>query len=104
VSKAGGRSLITYFLLNEESAALIREGKSRIAFVPMTDTLHVRDRDVPEDATAFPEAWVRAAYERVGLEIREPVRYGSWSGRRESLSFQDIVVAEKRRASAPEGT
>jgi hypothetical protein len=33
------------------------------------------------------------------MEVVEPVRYGSWPGRDEHLSRQDVVVA-RRRADA----
>src|ERR1700758_3353234 len=62
VLKPGGRSLITFFLLNEESLALIKEGKGHFNFeheMPGYRTTHV---DHPEAAIAYPEAFVRDLY------------------------------------------
>jgi hypothetical protein len=32
---------------------------------------------------------------RHGLSLKRPVAYGNWSGLREGLSFQDLLVVEK---------
>lgn len=98
VLKQGGRSLITFFLLNEESLALIKEGKASFNFeheMPGYRTTHV---DHPEAAIAYPEAFVRWLYGECGPELREPLRYGTWCGRTNGMSGQDVVVAVKPRA------
>ena len=89
VLKPGGRALVTFFLLNDESRALIREGKAALAFLDPDDHVSVLDADLPEEAVAYDEGWVR---ER--LTVGE-VRYGSWCGRDEFSSFQDIVLATR---------
>jgi SAM-dependent methyltransferase len=97
VLKPGGRSLITFFLLNEESAALSEEGKASFNFeheMPGYRTTHV---DHPEAATAYPEAFVRDLYRECGLELREPLPYGRWCGRSTGMSGQDVVIAVKPR-------
>jgi ubiquinone/menaquinone biosynthesis C-methylase UbiE len=94
--KGGGRCLITFFLLNQESLELMESGASTIVFKHVLDGCRVKERGTPEAAVAYPESTIRALYERYGLEIEEPIRYGAWSGRRESLGYQDIVVASKR--------
>ncbi len=87
VAKPGGRALVTFFLLNEESRRLLREGRSALAFLDPDDHVSVVDADLPEEAVAYDEAWVR---ERLpGADVR----YGSWCGREDATSFQDIVVA-----------
>jgi len=37
---------------------------------------------------------VRAMFAEAGLAIREPIRFGRWTGRPAGLSFQDIVLAD----------
>jgi SAM-dependent methyltransferase len=99
VLKPGGRSLITFFLLNEESLALIKGGKASFNFeheMPGYRTTHV---DHPEAAIAYPEAFVRDLYGECGLEIREPLRYGTWCGRTNGMSGQDVVIAVKAASS-----
>jgi SAM-dependent methyltransferase len=95
VLRPGGRCLVTFFLLNDESTALIDAGKGTYNFEhrgPGYRTINARR---PEEAIAYPEAFVRGLYEKNGLRIGEPLRYGSWCGRGDYLSFQDIVIAFK---------
>ncbi|OBK34787.1 hypothetical protein A5658_10995 [Mycobacterium sp. 1245111.1] len=98
VLKPGGRSLITFFLLNEESSALSEEGKGSITFEHEMHGARVADVENPEAAIAYPEAVVRALYEECGLEVREPLHYGTWCGRTNGMSGQDVVIAVKPRA------
>ena len=35
----------------------------------------------PEAAIAYPEAFVRDLHGKCGLELREPLRLGTWCGR-----------------------
>ncbi|CCK59571.1 Putative methyltransferase [Mycobacterium canettii CIPT 140070010] len=95
VLKPGGRCLCTYFLLNDESLALIAAGKSVHNFQhegPGYRTIHKKR---PEEAIGLPESFVRDVYGKFGLDVQEPLHYGSWSGREQHLSFQDIVIATK---------
>ena len=93
VLRPGGTSLITYFLLNPESRVLMPAGKD---FKYEGQGFWTTHPERPEEATAYDEAFVRALYPRVGLEIVEPVRYGSWCARTEFKSYQDIVIATRR--------
>lgn len=93
VLKVNGRCLITFFLLNTESRSLIDSGESKLDFrYEIDDTLTVDER-TPEAAIAYDDAWIRTTYRKFGLRILEPIRFGSWCGRRHYLSYQDIVVA-----------
>jgi SAM-dependent methyltransferase len=95
VLKPGGRCLATYFLLNEESTALIRQEQSSQKFVHRIGECLTTTLRNPEEALAHPETNVRQLLQSRGLTIDEPVHYGAWSGRKDFLSYQDIVVATK---------
>ena len=95
VLKTGGRCLITYFLLNDTSLELIKEEKSRFSFEYAFGNYRIQNKESPEIAIAFDETYIRSLYNKYDLTIREPIRYGSWSGRTEYLSFQDMVIATK---------
>ena len=95
VMKPNARCLITCFLLNDDSRATIEAGRSELNF-----PYRVRDTDVmnlknPEAAVAYPEEYFRDLFTSRGLNIDEPVRMGSWSGRDKFLSYQDIVLASR---------
>jgi SAM-dependent methyltransferase len=99
VLKQGGRCFITYFLLNKESLELIDTGASTIDFKYKVEgyeaECRIMDIDIPESAVAYSVEYIEALYKKHGLEIVSPVRYGSWCGRKEFLSFQDMVLAGK---------
>lgn len=97
VLKDGGRCLITFFLLAEESLKAIESKASSIDFQYYRDGCRIKDRDIPEAAVAYDEEYIKGLFKTNHLDIIEPVHYGSWSGRKEFLSFQDIIVASKRR-------
>lgn len=95
VMKKGARCLITYFVLNEESLKLIEEGKCTQHFVYDFNGYKTIDPDVPEDAVAFDEKYIRDLYSKYGLEIKEPIHFGSWCERQNPKSYQDIIIATK---------
>ena len=94
VLKPGGRLLATFFLLNEESRGRMASGASGLAFLDPDEHVAVLDAELPEEAVAYDEAWVGERFRAHGLEVKE-VRFGSWPGREEFTSFQDIVVGHK---------
>lgn len=98
VLKNGGRCIISYFLLNEISIEQIKAGNvaPRRRFVHNFGKYRVQSRQMPEAAVAHDECAVRKLYQKYGLNIVEPVRYGSWAGREGSLNQgQDIILATK---------
>ncbi|MCL6082670.1 hypothetical protein M5098_11200, partial [Neisseria meningitidis] len=67
-------------MLNDESLALIAEGKSAHNFQhegPGYLTIHKKR---PEEAIGLPETFVRDVCGKFGLAVHEPLHYGSWSG------------------------
>lgn len=95
VMKPEARCLITFFLLTSESSGLIAQGKSNLDFAYRSQGYLTIDKEAPERAVAYDEEYVRTLFEKCGLKIRGPVKYGYWCGRTEFLSYQDIVVAQK---------
>ena len=55
------------------------------------------DEDVPEEAVAYDTGWVRERLTDHGLTVRS-IAPGTWTGRDDGRSFQDIVVAERAPA------
>jgi SAM-dependent methyltransferase len=95
--RKGGRLLATFFLLNDETEALIRAGKSTLSFKYELDGCRVETVSIPEAVVAYEEKAVDCLLEGAGLDaVGGSPHYGRWSGRERFLSFQDIVVASKR--------
>jgi SAM-dependent methyltransferase len=96
-----GRLFSTWFLLNPAQAALAGEGRNLIDFRFAGSGYRTRDASVPESAVAVEETLVRAMHAEAGLAIREPIRFGGWTGRGDGLSLQDIVLADPIPAGPP---
>jgi ubiquinone/menaquinone biosynthesis C-methylase UbiE len=96
VLKVGGRCLITFFLLNDESNFCISLKMGTQSFVHDAGGCYTTTVENPEAAIAFSESTIRESFARRRLSINEPIRYGSWCGRDNYLSYQDIVIAKKR--------
>jgi SAM-dependent methyltransferase len=98
VMKGGGRAMITFFLLNQESLKLIESGMSNIDFRYDFGVYRTKEKGIPEAAVAYREDYVRNLYSENGLEIVEPIHYGRWCGRKDFLRYQDIVMTRKPTA------
>lgn len=97
VMKAKGRCLITFFLMNAESIALIKNNKSTQNLIYKIDNhSFTKDSNIPESAIGFNEDYIQELFDKNGLNIIHPIHYGSWCGRNNFISYQDIVVAEKK--------
>lgn len=93
VLRVGGKCLITFFLLNGESRELIRAGRSALKFRHEFKGCLVAEPDNPESVISYDEEFVRKMFSTNGLEIIDPIHYGSWCRRPTFLSFQDILIA-----------
>ncbi len=62
VMKAGGRTIITFFLLNQESLKLIESGMSTIDFRYDFGVYRTKEKSTPEAAIAYQEDFVRNLY------------------------------------------
>ncbi len=94
VLKPGGRCLITFFLLNEQALAAINAGKSNPDFRYEGPGYRTFSKEAPEYGIAYDEEYVRSLYAGYGLQIKEPVRRGRWTGI-EAEGNQDAVLAIK---------
>ena len=99
VLKSDGRCLISFFLLNRESLQLIDAGLSTLDLRHDFGPAKAISREMPEDAIGFDEGYVTDLYARCKMQIRQPIHYGSWCGRKTFLSYQDLVLATRNPAS-----
>ena len=97
VLRTGGRAVITYFLLNDESEHFIARGLDEIKMhVPYQGDAGCRllDAEVPEQAVAHDEKRIRRFYADVGLSPCE-LTLGNWCGRPALIGLQDLIIAIK---------
>lgn len=95
-----GRCLITYFILNANSQSAIDENKARLTFRHRVHaSAYVQYSHEPGKAVAYDETFLREQYRKVGLQVKEPIYFGAWSGACVSPAprhSQDIIVAFKK--------
>jgi hypothetical protein len=82
--------------LNDEQRALAAEAKNAFAFNYGDDPWRYVYEHSPESASAYDENYVLELLSKHGLELSEPIRYGAWSGRKDGLSFQDLLQIQPR--------
>jgi len=93
---ADGRALITFFLLNDVQQALASQGQNDIDFRCGSGSYRTRNEAIPESAVAYDEAFLHQLLERCRLELCGPVRHGTWSGREDGTSYQDILLVGRQ--------
>lgn len=89
----GGQVFATFFLLNDTSRAMIEAGQAGLPFLDPSGRIAIVDETRPEEAVAYDDEWVFETLRGEGLELAA-IHPGSWSGREEYVSFQDIVIAD----------
>jgi SAM-dependent methyltransferase len=94
VLKPGGRLFATFFVLDADSRRRIAVGEAGFPFLDAEAHVAVVSEDLPEEAVAYDREWIAARLAEHGLTTLD-VRPGTWSGREDGLSFQDIVVASR---------
>jgi hypothetical protein len=88
--KSDGRCLATFFLLNDEQAALANDLRFKYG---EGEWRYVHEHS-PESAVAYDETFVMQLLEKCGLEVEKRI-YGTWSGREDGLSYQDILFIHR---------
>lgn len=94
----GGRLAATFFLLDDGSRARIASGEAGLPFLDADGHVAVVSDDLPEEAVAYDAGWLRERAAAHGLAT-ETVRPGTWSGRDDGMSFQDLVVCVRSTSS-----
>jgi ubiquinone/menaquinone biosynthesis C-methylase UbiE len=95
VLRKGRRCLITYFLLNAQSLSLIDAKLSTLNFNYVFGNYCTISKTTPESAVAYAEEYIHNLSEKYGLNIINPILYGSWCGIKGDNTYQDIIIAEK---------
>ena len=92
VLRSGGRCLLSFFLLNDESRQALANGTSSLPFVPAGEGWASTSPERPEEAVALDERLAETFIANAGLKVAAR-HLGSWPGRSNALSYQDLIVA-----------
>ena len=94
--KPNGRCLASFFLLNDEQRALAAQRKNTLQFNYGNDHWRYVYEHSPESASAYDQSYILELLHKHNLELSKPIHYGTWSGRTNGLSFQDLLQIQPR--------
>lgn len=100
VLKEGGKTLFTFFLLNNESEQLIGNKNKELMNLNLKFKYDFGEyfsisKEYPEVAVSYDEHKIISLLKSNGFS-KIKIFYGSWPGRRDFLSYQDIITAAKK--------
>ena len=93
-TKKKGQAFITVFLIDEETKELQSLGKSFLQFIFPLENCYTINEQIPESNIAFDWEFFKNAFQRHSFTLEAKLN-GSWSGRKDFVSFQDIIILRK---------
>src|SRR6185295_19617231 len=90
-----GRCLATFFLLNPEQQLLETEARNTLKFNYGDEQWRYVYEHSPESACGYDESFILSLLEKHNLNLQGTAFYGSWSGRENGLSFQDMLIIKR---------
>ena len=101
VLKPGGICANTFFVFDEIAIAAMKAGRTDRAYRDVGDGMYACDPGNPNFGVGFTPEVIASLHAAHGLALIPPVRFGTWSGRKDqSYVFQDVVVARKAGPTA----
>jgi SAM-dependent methyltransferase len=94
--KPTGKALLTFFLLTPEQASLRQANQISFTKSDKDSIYAVHNPAAPTAAVAYDEAYLIERLIENDLHISGSIHYGAWTGRKDSLSYQDIIVVTKQ--------
>jgi SAM-dependent methyltransferase len=94
--RTGGRCFLSLFLMNDCALEGLRSGGNRLTFNPdEVGPTWLANPEIPSAAVAHDEEFLLDMFANVGLKPAKPIVYGTWCGRPNAVSYQDLLVLEK---------
>ncbi|MEQ8813436.1 MAG: class I SAM-dependent methyltransferase [Thalassobaculum sp.] len=95
--RTGGRLFATFFLLDDVSVEAMGRGGARLTFPDAGARMTAGAvGHPPGSAVAFRRDYVESILEGNGFSVGKPLLRGTWSGAGGGLTYQDVIVAERR--------
>lgn len=95
VLKPGGRLFGTFYLIEDQRCSL--DGSLNFDHELQTG-IQTIDPALPERAIGHRSEWLLEVFQRYGLALVPPLRWGGWAGRQPAYSWwQDVLILQKQR-------
>ena len=99
--RPGGRLFATFFLLDDVSVEAMGRGGARLTFPDAGARMTAGAvGHPPGSAVAFRRDYVESILDGNGFSVGKPPLRGTWSGAGGGLTYQDVIVAERRPSGA----
>lgn len=95
VLRPGGKLFITWFIWNNETERLHKEGLTDKQFPWDKSHYRLMDKNIESANVAYNEEWILHLYHKFGFSIISPIHYGWWRGINKQNDYQDTIVAQK---------
>jgi ubiquinone/menaquinone biosynthesis C-methylase UbiE len=94
--KPGGRLVATFFILDEETEALMKKNNSSFTFAYNYGDYWLMDDKVVSANVAYQRPYLLEMVKKAGFELEHEVK-GSWCGREKEieLGYQDVLVLRR---------
>ena len=92
-----GKCLATFFLLNPHQREIVQKGGSSLSFEHPANGAFMDNPTVPEAAVGYEEDQLQNMLKAANLRLSKPPFYGNWTGDKNALSYQDILILEKAK-------
>lgn len=88
----GAVMIHTWLILDDFALAGLSQGMTDRSLPFEIGGIRTLSRNNPLDCTAYPIALLKDVYSQAGIEVTD-LLYGSWAGRGNGVTYQDIVVS-----------
>jgi SAM-dependent methyltransferase len=96
VLRPGGRVYSTFFALDSEAERNISLNKSTQKFDVSVRRCRVSGNRRPEAAIGYCQTFIEDVLDANNIRLLRPIYYGSWSGRKTFVEYQDVVIGLKQ--------
>lgn len=97
VMKPGGKCFLTWFSIDEEAEKNITNHISNCDFkYKYKEYCFYSHKNVPEAEIGYKENWITEQLRKINCNENLKIYHGSWSNRKDSLSYQDIFISKKK--------
>lgn len=103
VLKPSGKVFASFFIIDPTSLKLAKKTKSNLNFrYKLNSHCYINDEKYPEGAVGYTKRGLNQMLNESRMLLDQPIHYGFWCGRQDTIDGQDIVIMKPAKKSLPE--